>query len=412
MPAIVLLYGVFAGWLGDAIGRQLDAGPTVYGVVDEARVLDLSEDLSASLMELPAELRSAIEARGEGAEALGALARYTDTVFRGFPDLEAAKEALLAEEIPGFAVIPEDFIAVGRIDTYTAGFRLSSGTARENLAGLLQEQLLLQAPGEVRARITDPIASRRQFLVDDNGDVVPNDRTARILRIAVPAAFIIVFLVSLLTTTGYLVQGTATEKESRVVEVLLSATSPDEILAGKLLGLGAAGLLQVVVWFSMVIAGTVIVAGVAMAAGVAFPFKALLVGTVFFVAAYFFYGSIMLAFASFGNTEMEAQKVGGMWTILATIPLFFMPAVINSPHGTTARVLSWIPFTSPLTVLSRMAFDPEGMALWDLGLALAILLVSTWLVLRIGARLFRIGLLAIGSRPKLREIWRQARLSS
>ncbi len=227
-----------------------------------------------------------------------------------------------------------------------------------------------------------------------------------------PGAFTITFLIALLTTTGYLVQGVSTEKENRVVEVLLSSTTPDEILGGKLLGLGTAGLLQVLVWFSMVIFGAAIAAGIAIAAGVAIPWKALITGALFFVAAYFFYGAIMLAFASFGNSQQEGQKLAGLWTMLAVLPMMLFPVMINAPHGTLARIMSFIPFSAGLTMLGRVALDPDGVQVWELALSLGILIISTWLALKLGARLFRIGLLALGSRPKLREIWRQARLSS
>jgi len=413
LPALMVLYAVFVGWLGDTLVGQIVGGAKVFGVIDQAGVLDLREPRRGTLVDLPESVRAAIEASGAAEEALGPISYFTDTVFRGFEDIDGAKAALLADEVTGFAVIPADFVATGEIDTYVAdGFSLPSRTASENLAKMIEEQFLAQAPEGVRARIRDPISNARTWVVDETGAVSPDDAAARILRFGVPGAFIVVFLISLLTTTGYLVQGTATEKENRVVEVLLSAAAPDEILAGKLLGLGAAGLLQVLVWFSMVIFGATIAAGFALAAGIPLPIKALVIGTVFFIAAYFFYGAIMLAFASFGNTQLEVQKLGSFWTLLAALPMMFFPALLNAPHGTLARALSWIPFTSSLTVLGRIAIDPEGMAWWDLALALAILVTSTWLALKMGARLFRVGLLAMGSRPKLREIWRQARLSN
>ncbi|HSN83469.1 MAG TPA: hypothetical protein VLS88_12875, partial [Polyangiales bacterium] len=66
-------------------------------------------------------------------------------------------------------------------------------------------------------------------------------------------------------------------------------------------------------------------------------------------------------------------------------------------------------FTSPLTVIIRLAVDPSGIAWWEVAGAIAVLLVSTWLSIRIGARLFRVGLLLTGSRPSLAELWRQAK---
>ena len=78
-------------------------------------------------------------------------------------------------------------------------------------------------------------------------------RPRRLVRVVVPLVFTVLFLMSVLMTSGYLMQGTATEKENKVVEVLLASANPDEILAGKLLGLGAAGLLQIGVWLTMLL---------------------------------------------------------------------------------------------------------------------------------------------------------------
>jgi ABC-type Na+ efflux pump permease subunit len=71
--------------------------------------------------------------------------------------------------------------------------------------------------------------------------------------------------------------------------------------------------------------------------------------------------------------------------------------------------MTWIPFTSPLTIIIRLAVDPPGIGWWEVIGAVAVLLIATWVAIRIGARLFRVGFLLTGSRPSLAELWRQAR---
>ena len=77
-----------------------------------------------------------------------------------------------------------------------------------------------------------------------------------------------------------------------------------------------------------------------------------------------------------------------------------------------AKVLTWIPFTAPATVIFRLAFDPTGIAWWEVAGPFVVLIASTWFGIRLGARLFRVGILLTGARPKLREIIRQARLQA
>ena len=83
---------------------------------------------------------------------------------------------------------------------------------------------------------------------------------------------------------------------------------------------------------------------------------------------------------------------------------------IDDPGFLGAKIMTWIPFTAPLTVILRMTLDPDSIAWWEVLGSLVMMVGSTYLALQLGARLFRVGLLLTGARPKLREIWRQARL--
>ncbi len=230
------------------------------------------------------------------------------------------------------------------------------------------------------------------------------------LRMAVPLFLGVFLLTALLFSSGYLVQTVALDKESKVVEVLLSSADPDELLLGKLLGLGGAGLLQFFVWAGMVILGAMAATTVMAALDVQLPWEALAFAPLFFVLGYLFIGSLMLATGSLGSSIAEAQKLTMGWAILAIAPLFVLVVLIEEPHGAAGHILSVIPFSAPLTLMVRLAVEPDGVAPWDLGLAVASMLLATWLSVRIGARLFRVGLLLGGSRPTFREVLRQARL--
>jgi ABC-2 type transport system permease protein len=88
-----------------------------------------------------------------------------------------------------------------------------------------------------------------------------------------------------------------------------------------------------------------------------------------------------------------------------------MSILIREPHGTFAKVMSVIPFSSGSVIMLRSSMDPGSLGWWEIAAALAVLLISTWVAIRVGARLFRVGLLSAGARPSLREILRQARLA-
>jgi ABC-2 type transport system permease protein len=213
-------------------------------------------------------------------------------------------------------------------------------------------------------------------------------------------------------SSGYLLQGTATEKENKVVEVLLASANADEILAGKLVGLGGAGLLQIATWLVMVLVLTVGVAPLLVAAHVSVPWLALAVAVPFFLVAYLFFGSLMLGSGSLGSTMREAQQYAMVFSLMALVPLMLMSLLITDPHGSVARVLTWVPFSAAPLVVLRASLDPGALAWWEIAGAFAVLVLSTWGAIWLGARLFRIGLLAGGTRVKLRDVIRQARALS
>ncbi len=125
---------------------------------------------------------------------------------------------------------------------------------------------------------------------------------------------------------------------------------------------------------------------------------------------YLFIGSLMLATGSLGADIAESQKLTMGWAILALMPLLVLLRLIEEPHGALAHFLSIVPFSSPLTLVVRLSVDPEGVNFGDIALSITSLLLATWLSIRIGARVFRLGFLLTGTRPSWREIMRQAKL--
>jgi ABC-2 type transport system permease protein len=107
----------------------------------------------------------------------------------------------------------------------------------------------------------------------------------------------------------------------------------------------------------------------------------------------------------------EAQQLAMVWSLTAAMPMMMMAVLLREPHGTVARVMTLLPFSAGPLIMFRASTDLDFLAWWEVVGAFVVLLFSTWLAIRIGARLFRIGLLS-ASRPKLSEIIRQARLSS
>ena len=411
MPLFMAAYGGIVA-IPAYYAELKDREPVIYGVVDSAEVLSMNRDVAASGVKLPEEMRQALEAAGQR-EVLDRALASSNFLFRPFANEQEARAALVDRRIKGFFIVPPDYMSTGRIVAYSAeAFSFSSGNSRDAFGDLLRDRLISgRVQGDAAARILEPIQSTKRYAVTRSGELRDGGATASVLRLAVPLVFMVLFLLSVLMTSGYLMQGTATEKENKVVEVLLSSANPDEILAGKLLGLGAAGLLQIGVWLVMVLTTGLGVVPLLLASRVDVPWTGFALAIPLFILAFLFFGGLMLGTGSLGSNMREAQQLAMVWSLTAALPMMLMAVLMKEPHGTVARVMTFLPFTAGPVVVLRASTDADLLAWWEVAGAFGVLAVSTWLGLRLGGRLFRVGLLNAGARPSLREIIRQARLA-
>jgi len=196
------------------------------------------------------------------------------------------------------------------------------------------------------------------------------------------------------------------EKTSRVFEVLLATIKPDELLAGKILGVGAVGLTQVGIW--MLAAG--LLAWLAGAtSGVALSLTQAVFFIVYFGLGYALYSSVAAALGAMTNSEQELQQLN----MFLMLPLFFcmlmLVPVVNNPNSALARIVSQIPFCAPLLMDLRISMSmPQP---WEIALSIALIVVTIYAVLWVSSRIYRVGILMYGKKPNLPEILRWLKYS-
>jgi ABC-2 type transport system permease protein len=385
--------------------------PSVYGVVDRPRVLALEGDVAPPRTEFDEDTRRLIEATGQQAAVDRTLPR-SSLVFRPLASEADGLRGLGSRELRGYFVLTDDYLRTGRVESYGPdAIGGTGGDARGAFGILIRERLVRgRTEPDVAARIIAPLPDVKRFAVTRTGEIKDGGSVASAVRVAIPLAFTVLFLMSVLMTSGYLLQGTATEKENKVVEVLLASANPDEILAGKLMGLGAAGLLQVAVWMTMVFVTGFGAIPLLFAAQVDVPWRTLVVALPLFMLAFLFFGSLMLGTGSLGSNMREAQQLSMMWSLTAALPLMLMSVLLREPHGLVARVMTWLPLTAAPVIVMRSSLDADFLAWWEIAGPMLLMMAATWVAIRMGARLFRVGLLSAGARPSFREVIRQARL--
>ncbi len=324
--------------------------------------------------------------------------------FVKFATEDDAKAALLAKKIGSYIVVPEDYLKSGEIRVVTQR-KPTLLTAQQpplpaGVSDWLVEAVLKGSRPDQIERAKNPLRTRPVYL-DEAGQPSMEDTKETEKRAFVAYAFFILLFVSIFTSSAYLLQGMAEEKENRVMEMVLSSITPDELMLGKLIGLGAAGLLQMGVWVCMSLIGVIFTAVQIAISPLAFFFC-----FVYFLLGYVLYGSLMLGFGALGTNLRESQQMASIWSFLGASPAMIVIALFEAPQGTVARIFSYIPFTAPTTMMFRYVVDPKGTPTYDIVASILLLLGSTWFALRLSARLYRAGLLLYGKRPGVREIWR------
>ena len=226
------------------------------------------------------------------------------------------------------------------------------------------------------------------------------------LRILIPAGFMFLLWIAVFTSGNYLLTSTIEEKSSRVMEVLLSAASPIELLMGKLVGqAGVAGVM-------LLMYGGVGLAGLGAAAMLdVVPLQHLLWMLVWFPLAYFTVAAIMVSIGSAVSDLREAQSLIGPAMLALTIPLMLWLPIVESPNGMLATVSSFVPPAAPFVMILRLTAANEPVPMWQALLAVCVNVLTVAAILWAGARIFRVGVLMQGKPPSPMELlrWIKAR---
>lgn len=231
-------------------------------------------------------------------------------------------------------------------------------------------------------------------LVTEDGDKAgPSAELVRFL----PFIFMMLIYASVLTGGNYLLMGTLEEKGSRVMEVLLSAVSPTQLLIGKLIGQGLVGLTVVGIYGAVGIAAANQFNYLAvLPSGIQIVWMAL-----YFFMAYFFLGAMMVAVGAAVTELREAQALYAPITFSLIVPFVLMFAIMDNPGGVVARIFSFFPPTTPFVMVMRLSQPSHIVPLWEIGLSLVVGFAGVALMVWAAAKIFRIGVLRYGKPPTL-----------
>ncbi|HEX74831.1 MAG TPA: ABC transporter permease [Dehalococcoidia bacterium] len=344
-------------------------------------------------------------------DEVGGFSGYTEqpgeptVTLMGYNTPEEATSALLAGEISQYFIIPSDYVATGEIIRYTLERELEPpGKIQWALKSFLLSNLLEgQTSPEVIERTKAPMGLV-SIRLDETGQVATDQGGFGALMVPLVVGFLLI--ISIFSSSGSLLQGLGEEKENRVMEILLSSVSARQLITGKVLGLGAAGLVQVVIWL---LSAVFLVRWISTTIGgfistIQIPDNFLVLGIVYFVLVYLFFAVLMASIGAIGANARDSQQLSMLLILPAWIPLWGLFFFLNNPDHVVSRIFTMIPVTAPLMVFVRLG--TSGIPTWELVLSISVLIAGIIGGLVLAAKVFRTFVLMYGKRPRLGEIIR------
>ncbi|HSD29835.1 MAG TPA: ABC transporter permease [Vicinamibacteria bacterium] len=322
----------------------------------------------------------------------------------------ALKKAVLEGRLDGYLVIPEDALAKSTASYFgrNVSNRIDLRTMERAVSDLLVGHRLTDAgleSGKVKALTRE--LELKTIRLSEAGEREDRGMTAMLASIIMMT----ILYTSIIMWGQIVMTSIIEEKSSRVVEVMASGVPATTLLTGKLVGVGGAGLTQFLVW-SLSLFGISLAAAGPLAGALSMPeiTPVMLVSFVlFFLLGFFFYATLYAAIGAAVNTVQEAQNL--MWPVLTPIIIGMVSftAVLEAPDGALSVAMSMIPGISPLIMFLRIVVSTPP--LWQIALSIVLLLLGIFGVVRVAARIYRVGILMYGKKATFPELMRWVRHS-
>lgn len=299
-------------------------------------------------------------------------------------DEDTARQRTAANQLEGFFVIAPDYLESGQVTYIKPEISMITEIVQQGALDELINYNLMGADQQLYLRYTNPVTYRYEYLDPETADTRDQDSAASFL---VPYAIMMLFYMLILISSSFMLNAIGKDKENKTIEILLTSASPMDLFLGKLLGYGAASLLQMMAWGGAVVLFMNL-------GGQSFPFlqgvslsnQIVFLGIPYFILGFFLYGSLMAGIGAMAPNLRE----GNSSSFILTLPLIFIFLIINQligePNSFLSVFLSIFPLTSSVVMMTRLAIG--SVPIWQLALSLGVLTATGYLVVRGVSNLF------------------------
>jgi ABC-2 type transport system permease protein len=303
------------------------------------------------------------------------LVRYTDE--------SAAKDAIAAGKISAYYLIDANYLTNGKIIYVRPDYNPIGAMDQTGPIETLMDSALTSGNVNLAYRVQDPLNVKEVSLSN-----APQRNSSNPLTFFLPYIVTFLFYIVILTSSSLLLTNISSEKQNRMMEILMTSVTPTQMLTGKIVALGLVGLLQTIFWSG---SGYLMLlfSGKQFALGDAFklPPSILLWGIVFFILGYAVYASLMAGLGALVPNLREASQTTTVVIIPLIIPLMFISSLIQAPNSPLSVFLSLFPLTAPVSMMTRLA--ATTVPFWQTGLAAVLIAITALLLVKSAARMFR-----------------------
>lgn len=297
-------------------------------------------------------------------------------------------------------VIPSDFVQTGRASFYNnsvGAMVLRDERLKPALDRILREERFRQA------QVADSLMTFLTGRVDLGSIAVTaaggEEEQDEAVTFVMAVGLIMIIYMMVLMYGAHTLTAVIEEKGSRMVEVLLASVSPGDLMLGKVIGIGLAGLTQFAIWaiaFFALSQRGVSIGEFSLDVGFLTP-VILISFVMFFLLGFFLYATLYAGVGAMCNSVQDSQQFQFPLMMGLIIPMLLMQAVMRAPNSTMATVLSLVPLFSPVLMFMRVCMETPP--LWQIGLSWALMGVAIWFSARAAGKLFRLGILMYGQAP-------------
>ncbi len=320
-----------------------------------------------------------------------------------YSDEETAQSALDNEEIQAYYVLEEDFLESRAATLYY--YDQPGENAETHFWAFIRGNLITELPDEIAYRILDgfDVITRTP-----DGSRELSEKEA--LNIALPIAAGLIFIILLMTSSGYLAGAVAEEKENRTMEILATSMSTNQFIAGKVVGIMFVTLTQLLFWIMFGVATFLIGGNVLDITWMQNPkikLDILLMLMVILIPGFLMYSALALMISSTVTSPSEGQQLAGLFSMPLGFSYYLAIIIIRNPNGPLATAMSIFPFTAPSLMPMRAAFTVVPIE--QVVITSVILILCAILAIWLAARAFDLGMLRYGQKLSLRELFKKAK---